>query len=42
MTTHHIVTEYLRDIHALEERSLEPPRSAPDTAGEPISLPLAG
>ena len=34
MTTHEIVTEYLRDIHALEEQSLEQLRSAPDIAGE--------
>jgi ferritin-like metal-binding protein YciE len=29
------LTEYLRDIHALEEQSLEQLRSAPDIAGEP-------
>lgn len=35
MTTQEIVTEYLMDIHALEEQSLEQLRSAPDIAGEP-------
>ena len=34
MSTHETVTEYLRDIHALEEQSLEQLRSAPDIAGE--------
>ena len=35
MTTRDMVTEYLRDIHALEEQSLEQLRSAPEIAGEP-------
>ena len=35
MTNRELLTDYLRDIHALEEQSLEQLRSAPDIAGEP-------
>ena len=35
MTTRDTLTLYLRDIHALEEQSLEQLRSAPEIAGEP-------
>lgn len=34
-TATEIVTQYLQDIHALEEQSLQQLRSAPDNAGEP-------